>query len=138
MARSILRVYRTYSMIDKDPAIDRIRTIVQDEGLFTNLAAVADISSVSATTLNNWFHGDTKRPQNATIQAVLSSLGYKTEYVKDHDIDVEKERKSGRAWLERRQEETRSHKPAKKANGHHHKPTTKRKWTGKGWEQPAT
>jgi transcriptional regulator with XRE-family HTH domain len=133
MARGVLRMYRTYNMIDKDPAIDRIRTIVQDEGLFTNLSAVSDISSVSASTLNNWFHGETKRPQNATIQAVLSSLGYKTEYIKDHDIDIEKERKSGKAWLERRQEEAKANKPAKKSNGHS-KPNTKRKWTGKKWE----
>jgi len=130
MARGFLRMYRTYNMIDKDPAIDKIRTIVQDEGLFTNLSAVSDISSVSATTLNNWFHGETKRPQNATIQAVLSSLGYKTEYIKDHDIDVEKERKSGRAWLEKRNEEReKTPKRKKKANGHA-SPNMKRKYVG--------
>jgi hypothetical protein len=111
MARGFLRVYRTYSMIDKDPAIDKIRTIVQDEGLFKNLTALGEISTVSQSTLNNWFHGDTKRPQNATMQAVLSSLGYKTEYVKDHDIDIEKERKAGAAWLEKRKEEADKAKP---------------------------
>jgi len=130
MARGFLRVYRTYSMIDKDPAIDRIRTIVQDEGLFKNLSALGDISSVSSTTLNNWFHGDTKRPQNATIQAVLSSLGYKTEYVKDHDIDIEKERKAGAAWLEKRNEEReKTPRRKKKANGHA-PPSMKRKYVG--------
>jgi transcriptional regulator with XRE-family HTH domain len=118
MARGFLRIYRTYNMVDKDPAIDKVRTIVQDEGLFKNLSAVSDISSVSASTLNNWFHGETKRPQNATIQAVLSSLGYKTEYVKDHEIDVEKERKAGQAWLEKRAEEREKESPKKKTNGH--------------------
>jgi hypothetical protein len=131
MARGVLRMYRTYNMIDKDPAIDRIRTIVQDEGLFTNLSALSDISSVSATTLDNWFHGETKRPQNATMMAVLSSLGYKAEYVKDHDIDIEKERKSGKAWLEKRNEEREKapQKRKKKANGHA-APNTKRKYVG--------
>jgi transcriptional regulator with XRE-family HTH domain len=132
MARGFLRIYRTYNMVDKDPAIDRIRTIVQDEGLFTNLSAVADISSVSASTLNNWFHGETMRPQNATIQAVLSSLGYKTEYVKEKDIDVEKERKAGKTWLEKRAEERVKEAPAKrkkKANGHA-APSMKRKYVG--------
>ena len=118
MARGFLRIYRTYSMVDKDPCIDRVRTIVQDEGLFKNLSAVADISSVSSSTLNNWFHGETKRPQNATIQAVLSSLGYKTEYVKEKDIDVEKERKAGQVWLEKRAEEREKESPKKKTNGH--------------------
>jgi hypothetical protein len=132
MARGFLRIYRTYNMIDKDPAIDKVRTIVQDEGLFKNLGAVADISSVSASTLNAWFHGDTMRPQNATIQAVLSSLGYKTEYVKDHDIDVEKERKAGAAWLEKRAEEREKTTPKKrkaKTNGHS-APSMKRKYLG--------
>jgi len=121
MARGFLRIYRTYNMVSKDPSIDRVRTIVQDEGLFKNLTALGEISSVSPTTLNNWFHGDTMRPQNATIQAVLTSLGYKTEYVKDHAIDVEAERKAGQRWLERRAEENAKAKP----NGHK-KPAKKR------------
>ena len=33
MARGFLRVYRTYSYVDKDPVIDAIRTVVQDEKL---------------------------------------------------------------------------------------------------------
>jgi len=116
MARGFLRIYRTYNMVSKDPSIDRVRTIVQDEGLFKNLTALSEISSVSASTLNNWFHGDTMRPQNATIQAVLTSLGYKTDYVKEKDIDIEKERKAGQAWLEKRAEERE--KTAPKTNGH--------------------
>lgn len=117
MARGFLRIYRTYNMVSKDPSIDRVRTIVQDEGLFKNLTALSEISSVSSSTLNNWFHGDTMRPQNATIQAVLTSLGYKTDYVKEKDIDIAKERKAGQLWLEKRAEEREKAGPAK-TNGH--------------------
>jgi transcriptional regulator with XRE-family HTH domain len=129
MARGFLRIYRTYNMIDKDPCIDKVRTIVQDEGLFKNLTALGEISSVSSSTLNNWFHGETKRPQNATIMAVLSSLGYKQEYVKEKTIDVEKERKAGQAWLEKRAEEREKTPKKKTANGHG-TPSMKRKYVG--------
>jgi DNA-binding phage protein len=69
-----LKLYKSYSFKDKDPMIDRLRTIVQDEGL--KAAQVADLSGVSATTLYNWFDGPTLRPQFATIMAVTRSLGY--------------------------------------------------------------
>jgi hypothetical protein len=133
MARGFLRIYRTYNMVDKDPCIDKVRTIIQDEGLFTNLNAVSEISSVSRTTLENWFHGDTKRPMNATLQAVLSSLGYETKYSKVKEIDVEKERKTGKAWLDKRAEERAKEAPAKrkkKANGHASPQSMKRKYVG--------
>jgi transcriptional regulator with XRE-family HTH domain len=108
-----LRLYRTYRFIEKDPVIDRVRTIVQDEGLYKNLTAVHEISGVSATTLHNWFHGDTRRPQHSTIAAVLSSLGYEEQFVKARDIDIEAERKAGLKWLEqanaKRDHATRDH-----------------------------
>jgi|SRR6187402_801858 len=134
MVRGVLRMYRTYNMIDKNPVIDKVRTLVQDEGLIKKLGIVHEISGVSTTTLDNWFNGKTRSPQHATIAAVITSLGYKEEFVKDHAIDVEKERKSGRAWLEKRQEEAKANKPTKKSNGHS-KPNTRRKWTGKSWEK---
>jgi hypothetical protein len=106
-------------MVDKNPVIDKVRTIVQDEGLIKKLGIVHEISGVSTSTLNNWFNGDTRSPQHATIAAVITSLGYQEEFVKQKDIDVEKERKAGAAWLEKRQEEKA------KTNGHR-KPKTKR------------
>jgi transcriptional regulator with XRE-family HTH domain len=66
--------YKSYSFVDKDPIIDRIRTIVADEG--ESYKEIQLRSSVSASTLYNWFEGDTKRPQFATIMAVARSLGY--------------------------------------------------------------
>lgn len=77
--------YKSYSFTDKDPIIDEIRTIYQDSGV--NYAWVHDHSNVSQTTLRNWFDGETKRPQAATINAVLRPLGYKLGIVK-HDTGV--------------------------------------------------
>jgi DNA-binding transcriptional regulator YiaG len=68
-------IYRTYRFIDKDPIIDACRTIVKDEKLNNNQAGV--ISGVSPATLANWFEGETKRPNNATVTALTSVLAQK-------------------------------------------------------------
>jgi hypothetical protein len=68
-------VYKSYNFIDRDPIIDEIRTVYQDSG--ANYKWVCEHSGVCTSTLNNWFNGQTKRPQAATINAVLRSLGYK-------------------------------------------------------------
>ena len=72
MAR--IHLYRTYRWIDKDPVIDAVRTVVQDEKLKNNM--VHEISGVAAATLDNWFNGETRKPQNVTVTAVTSALGY--------------------------------------------------------------
>jgi hypothetical protein len=69
-----VHLYRTYNWIDKDPIIDAVRTVVQDEKLKSS--AVHNISGVSATTLESWFSGHVRKPQNATLTAVTSALGY--------------------------------------------------------------
>ena len=88
-AGSIL--YRSYSFVDKDPVIDKVRhTIVNDEGL--NYSDIHHISGVSTTTLHNCsFEGETRRPQYATVAAVTGSLGYKQEFVKSKEINFERE-----------------------------------------------
>ncbi len=67
--------YKSYNFVEKDPIIDEIRTIYQDSG--ANYAWIHENSGVSPTTLTSWFTGQTKKPQAATINAVLRSLGYK-------------------------------------------------------------
>lgn len=119
-----LRLYRTYRYIDKNPVIDRVRTIVQDEGLFKRLGIVHEISGVATSTLNNWFHGDTKNPQHATIAAVITSLGYEEQFVKTKDIDVERERKVAADWLAK---QNSGSKKKNKARSNGHAPTRKRK-----------
>jgi hypothetical protein len=106
-----VRVYRTYRYVDKNPVIDKARTILQDEGLFKKLTIVHEISGVATATMHNWFHGDTRNPQHGTIMAVLSALGYEETFVKKKEIDVEKERKLAADWLERHP------RPKRKMNG---------------------
>jgi transcriptional regulator with XRE-family HTH domain len=69
----MLRLYKSYVFIDKDPVIDVVRTAMQDAK--ARPAVVARDSGVSPTTLGNWFHGRTRRPQFATVAAVAGALG---------------------------------------------------------------
>lgn len=96
--RGPLQLYRSYVFKDKDPVIDRIRTIVSDEGL--SYKDIHIISGVSTATMHNWFEGETRRPQYATIAAVTSSLGYKQEFVKAKSVDFEKEIKKAQKEIE--------------------------------------
>lgn len=116
MARGFIRTYRTYNYIDKNPVIDKVRTLIQDEGLIKKLPVVHEISGVSTSTLDNWFNGKTRSPQHSTICAVITSLGYQEEFVKKKEIDIEKERGVAAAWLERqdkRQQRTKKPKATK-------------------------
>jgi hypothetical protein len=69
-----LGIYKTYSFKDKDPAIDSLRTIIQDQG--EKYSSISAKSGVSEGTLHGWFHGKTRRPQHATIVAVARALGW--------------------------------------------------------------
>jgi hypothetical protein len=78
--------YKSYNFIDKDPMIDEIRTIVDRSG--ASYKWINEESSVSTQTIAKWFDGSTKRPQAATMNAVLRSLGYKLGVVEDHKVVV--------------------------------------------------
>jgi hypothetical protein len=95
---AIARTYRTYRFIDKDPVIDEVRTIVQDEGLMKRLGMAANLAGLSKVTLDNWFNGHTKRPQNASIMALVSSLGYERKFTRTQRLDFEEELKKAIAW----------------------------------------
>jgi hypothetical protein len=73
-----IKVYGSYSFIDKDPIIDKVRTIVEDSGRSYNY--IESKSGVTSATLNNWFNGKTKRPQHCTVAAVARCLGYSLEF----------------------------------------------------------
>jgi|SRR6187401_1626707 len=94
--RGVMHLYRSYVFKDKDPAIDKIRTIVQDEGV--SEAQLHILSNVSVTTFASWFRGNTKRPQHATLAAAASALGYDWELQKKKHVDVERELPRAQAW----------------------------------------
>jgi hypothetical protein len=126
MAR--IQVYRTYRWVDKDAIIDAVKTVVQDEHLKNN--TVHQISGVATATLDNWFNGSTKKPQNATITAVTSALGYvrrdelRTDgtvnvgFTKARKLNFKDEMEKQADWLIK-QEKLNPKKPKKKKkNGH--------------------
>jgi hypothetical protein len=92
------RIYRTYQYVDKNPVVDRVRTIVQDEKLFDKLGIVHELSNVSKSTLVGWFHGSTRNPQHHTVAAVVTAMGYEEQFVKKKDLNVERERKIAADW----------------------------------------
>jgi DNA-binding phage protein len=67
--------YKSYNFTDKDPIIDEVRTVFQDAHVTKQW--VEEESGVTSATLHAWFEGKTRRPQAATINAVLRALGYK-------------------------------------------------------------
>jgi hypothetical protein len=125
MARGYLRVYRTYNYVDKNPVIDKVRTLISGEGLIKELGIVHEISGVSTSTLDNWFNGTTRSPLHATVAAVITSLGYEETFTKKKDIDVEKEREVAAAWLEKQERKGTIKRQRAKTNGHH--PRAKKK-----------
>lgn len=76
----VIHTYKTYNFVNKDPIIDEMHSTLERTG--SSYADAATGSSVSVSTIRNWFHGKTRRPQNASIEAFLRALGYKREIVK--------------------------------------------------------
>ena len=121
-------IYRNYRFIDKDPLIDALRTVVKSKEKLTNGAASA-ITGIAAGTFDNWFDGDTRRPQNASSTQVAAALGYVRRdemrpdgqvvpgYIKVRDIDPKEERKKMADFL-LRHSQRKPRKRKKKANGH--------------------
>jgi hypothetical protein len=115
-----IRVYRTYNFIDKDPIIDRLRTVLQDEGLEKKRHIVSRLSGVAPATLANWFEGATKRPQHATLAAVATSVGYEFGFDKSHVIDVDQELEHAAQWMKQQKanrKRAEARKKSKKKNG---------------------
>lgn len=82
-----MQLYKSYVFKDKDPVIDKLRTMVQDEGMKNSEVALA--SGISPSTLTNWFEGETRRPQFCTIMAVATALGYEAQFVKNgHSVRI--------------------------------------------------
>lgn len=75
-----MKLYKSYNFKDKDPVIDRVRTLIQDAGI--SHEEIERRSGVTTQTLRNWFTGPTKRPVHSTVMAVVKSLGYEMAFVR--------------------------------------------------------
>src|SRR5438445_476035 len=74
-------VYTSYRFMDKDPIIDKVRTVWRDAGS-PSYKKCHELSGVSATTPRNWFDGGTMRPTFASLNAFCRALGHELSIVK--------------------------------------------------------
>ena len=102
MARFIMS-YRTYNWKNKNPVIDKVRTILQDEGLFAKKSRkmLENLSGVKVQTFDGWFEGETRDPRHTTVMACLTALGYEETFTKTSMIDREKELAAAAKWREK-------------------------------------
>lgn len=82
-----MKIYQSYMFRGKDPAIDRLRTVIQDTTGQRSIAweTLLDIEGRGGPTarcMHEWFNGKTRRPQNATLEAAGRALGYERVWQK--------------------------------------------------------
>jgi hypothetical protein len=89
------RMLRGYQFIDKDPIKDEMQTALADVGFKTkkDMEKLAILANVSKQTLLNLFWGDTRRPQNATVEGTLRAAGLErvirvARRIKDIDAEL--------------------------------------------------
>ena len=75
---SAFKIYGTYSFVDKDPIIDKMRGPANEY----TYAELSRVSGVSPTTIYNWFEGKTRRPSYAAVIAVMRAMGFKEHYTR--------------------------------------------------------
>ncbi|MBO4221930.1 hypothetical protein [Bradyrhizobium neotropicale] len=104
MSRFILK-YRTYNFVNKNPVIDKARTILQDEGLYakSKRRMLHELTGVSVSTFDGWFEGDTRDPRHMTIMATMSALGYEEQFVKTKKLDMDQELEAAAKWREQQE-----------------------------------
>ena len=69
----VLRTYKSYNFVDKDPVIDALRTVKSDSGMGNT--EIEENGGPKAGTLSNWFNGKVRRPQWCTIAAAAIAMG---------------------------------------------------------------
>ena len=73
-------IYKSYVFKDKDPAIDELRTLIEDNAgervNGKNLREIVTAGGPNVSTMRAWFFGATKRPKNATLEAAGRAIGF--------------------------------------------------------------
>jgi len=77
-----LQMYSAYvfKQTEKDPIIDKIHTVLDQEG--ASYHSASQKSGVSASCIYNWIEGETRRPQYCTIAAVMGAFDYEMVWQK--------------------------------------------------------
>ena len=86
VAPSTRGIYQAYMFKDKDPAIDELRTMVEDNfGGRVNYKMLSNMHNdggPSTSCMANWFFGKTRRPTNPALEAAGRALGFRRQWVK--------------------------------------------------------
>jgi hypothetical protein len=72
------RTYGAYTFREKDPVIYQL----QEMAAGTKLSKITRDGGPSTTCMRSWFQGETKRPQNCTIEAAGRALGFERTWRK--------------------------------------------------------
>lgn len=79
-------IMKAYLFRQKDPVIDQLRTMCEDEFghrvTRKDLRIIEETGGPKAGTMVGWFFGTTKRPQSATTEGCGRALGYERKWVK--------------------------------------------------------
>jgi len=103
-----IKLYRTYEHY-RDPVIDEVTEAIEKENLLKKPGIVAEIATLSPGTVAKWLDGTTRRPQYATVMAVMGALGYQRGNFRHVErLNVAEALKAAKKWKERQE--------AKKAN----------------------
>jgi hypothetical protein len=99
----IQRRFRTYQFRNKNPIIDKMRTVAQDEGLYSKKQRniLHHISGVATSTYNAMWDGETISPNHKTIAAFFTSLGYEESWRKSRKINIEEELELAKEWADK-------------------------------------
>jgi len=88
MAKRNGSLYGAYVFKTKDPAIDQLRTVVEDHFghrvKHKDLQQITEEGGPSVACMRAWFFGKTQRPQNPTLEAAGRALGYQRVWQRMH------------------------------------------------------
>src|SRR6266704_2142576 len=121
----IQRQFLHYRFKNKNPVIDKMRTVAQDEGLYNKKRRriLSQNTGMAVGTFDGWWDGDTIDPKHKSVANFYASLGYEETWRKTRKINIEEEQKAAAEWrikenerLERERMST-SKRPAHKSNG---------------------
>ena len=73
--RTLIRSKHSYVFRNKDPVIDRLRTIIKGMGLTFKEVSEATRGDVSVNALRGWFNGATISPRFCNVVRVVIALG---------------------------------------------------------------